>query len=115
IDGFSESETSKELAKIGDLLLALEQLSDASRPPAVEAFDLTEAISILVKSEFADATVQVSVATIAPMEAVGNQPLLEIVARNGIRNAIEATTDADSDDEVVVAWGATDRDYWLVV
>ena len=41
--------------------------------------------------------------------------LIQIIFCNAVRNAIEATTEAGALNPVVVNWGTTDRDFWIVV
>ncbi len=51
------------------------------------------------------------------MLVTSDRALLRLAVSNGIRNAVEAVTGAPGDEPhpIIVAWGATDVDYWVTV
>jgi sensor histidine kinase regulating citrate/malate metabolism len=52
-----------------------------------------------------------------PFAVKSDPALIQLAVRNGIRNAIEAVRESPTDDPhpIVLTWGETDTDYWIVV
>jgi signal transduction histidine kinase len=110
------SRTAAYVKELSDLADAVEQLGDTQRDLDIESFDLSALLRDSVARESESTRVQVVMPDMPPLEVSGQPRLVELAARNGIRNAIEATELASEPHaEVLVAWGETDRDVWVSV
>lgn len=115
---FEGSETKKQLGRAKGVTEALAVLRDASRAPRIEDVDLGRLIQEVTDSERARFDPPPAIRTEVTQSADrcrGDSRLLDLALRNALRNAFEATKDAQSAAPVVVTWGTTDRDAWIDV
>lgn len=115
---YKASGTKREVAKLKDLLQALRRLAQASEPPRMEEFNLSELVRAIADEESGRAD-SVSVRTAGPgtCHVIGDDGLIEMALRNGIRNAIDASTAVTdrSPATVTVSWGLGDEEAWVSV
>lgn len=112
IPNFETSRTAVALDRLKQLLDALDRLSRAARPPLLEEFDLAALIRRAATDEEASSEATLELVGREPFVVIGDQWLVDLVLRNGMRNALEASRPGQT---VVGTWGETDRDYWLTL
>lgn len=120
IKNYKDSKTRVKLQKLDGVLEALSLLNQAARSPRHVAIDIPDllAVTYLEQSEALGPRAPNPVwAGKKPFRAVGDQNLVELVVRNAIKNAIEATVSLpiDKQKEIVINWGSTNHDYWISV
>jgi signal transduction histidine kinase len=118
VPDFANSRTKAHLDHLTRLFEGIEQLKAAAVTPRLEEFDLATLVAEVIAGEESEgAGVQISVQGPRPLIVGGDPRLLRLAICNGLRNAIEAVRDANSDDsrQVIINWGETDIDYWLVL
>ena len=123
VPGFETSNTYRAIYGISSFLNALRSLSLASRIPDVTGFSLSDLVfevTELVRSEREQrnaATVDVLHARTDHVAAYGDRHLVRLAFLNILRNAVEASDlhEGGPAESVVVSWGSTDRDAWIVV
>jgi signal transduction histidine kinase len=119
ISGFEKSKTQTQIERLQLLLHAIDRLSQAAVAPTLREFDLSALIKSLADAETTARKTKVDLAGPTPLLVVGDSSLVEIAAANGLRNAIEAVEEIGLKEAVptpvVVNWGETDRDIWVVV
>lgn len=120
IQRFDQSKTKEQLERLGDLLQAIDGLSQAAVAPLLQEFDLSARIRKIVDAEMSARNIRIDLAGQSPHLVVGDPGLIEIALSNGIRNAIEAVLGShneikESPSPVVVTWGETDCDIWIAV
>jgi signal transduction histidine kinase len=113
-DKYETSRTRLELSRIEELLRAIDTLSKAAAPPLLDEFDLAALIEQAAENESLSRQVIIEKAGPSPLIVFGDKSLVDMAARNGLRNAIEAA-ESVSEGKVVINWGKTDRDYWVAV
>ena len=139
------SRTKIAIDRVRSFLGAIESLRKASAAPAIEEFDLTDLVIRLAADEALHGRVTLDnvgggadegaglddhaeetqkrpaiVLSLGRRDSVvttGDPNLIALAAANALRNAIEATLEVGDTcrKEVVLHWGATDRDSWIVV
>ena len=139
------SNTKKSIARIRSCLDTIEMLRNASQAPVVKGFDLTDLVSqvsevearrnlvlsgILPEEEndsrildnhirqFIKLTgIEIIFARKEPVLCLGAPKLIKLAVGNALRNAIEAVLDVQDKDyrEIVLNWGVTDVDNWVVI
>jgi signal transduction histidine kinase len=117
IANYAESKTKKHLDSLQRIFDAIEQLKMATTSPKPEEFDLAELIRDIVAMEIAKKPVDVSFQGPSPQIITSDPALIRMAICNGIRNAIEAVSAAQTTEphSVIVTWGRTDVDHWVVV
>ena len=117
IPDYEHSRTRKHVENLKRVFEAIEQLKSAAAAPRPEEFDLAELLAEIVSELVGSDPVQVSLHGAKPMLITSDRALLRLAISNGIRNAVEAVTGTPGDEPhpIVVAWGATDVDYWVTV
>jgi signal transduction histidine kinase len=115
IEDYGESRTRRHLDRLSTCLGAIDELGRASVMARVEEFALAPLIADEVEGATQELSSSTEVQLVGPTELVahGDPALVRLIVRNAIVNAIEAS--AKIAEPVVVTWGATDRDYWVVV
>jgi signal transduction histidine kinase len=113
VPNYEDSKTKERIERLGALAVAVSNLRAASQPPALQEFNLSDAVrSAVIDSGPAN----VIFAGSAEVSVVGDRGLICIAVGNALRNAIEATPRAERDSSpIVVNWGKTDRDAWISV
>ena len=114
---YKHSKTRKHVENLKRVFEAIEQLKGAAAIPRPEEFDLVELLSEIVSEEVGSDSVRISLHGAKPMLITSDCALLRMAICNGIRNAVEAVTDAAGDEPfpIIVTWGETDVDYWVTV
>ena len=140
---YSASKTKIQLDRIKAFLEAVSKLRMASAVPAMQEFDLTAVVGQVAEEEiakgritleaedgtseetrFRDASptqagskVHVILARSDPVVTVGDPTLVTISLANALRNAVEAVLErlGRRRADIVVNWGTTDIDNWVVV
>lgn len=140
---YGSSKTKVQLDRIKAYLEAVSRLRQASAAPASQEFDLTDTVAQIADEEVArgratlggaDDTaagsrygesgeeeegpkVHLILARSEPVVTFGDRTLVALAVANALRNAGEAVlarTDGERGD-VIVNWGTTDSDSWIVV
>jgi signal transduction histidine kinase len=117
ISGYESSRT-KELHDLLDQVLgAIATLSRSTAPPRYSEFDIGELAHSYVVAENPDKNVEIQVAGLRPHIVKGDATLVGLALRNGLKNAIEATSIVNKEDRkpIIVTWGETDIDYWAAI
>lgn len=103
---FEASHSEKALEQIENFLTALSEMNAAAHVPTFEDFSLREAVEQVMDEIPHDLRVPISMA--GPDTVVrSNRALVQLILRNGVRNAQEATA-ADASPRIVVTWGASE-------
>ncbi len=145
IDRYACSRTKASLGRIQSFLDAIERLRKASAAPAIKDFDLTDLVIRVAEDEAKQGratlddskgeadegagleddweqapqqrVIKLSLARRDPIITTGDPTLVEMTVANALRNAIEAVL-AESEDkggDIILNWGVTDTDSWIVV
>ena len=123
VPGSQTTDTCRAISDITSFLNALKTLYIASGIPAVTDFSLSDLVfevMDMVRSERKQrgaTTVNVLHARTDHVAAYGDRDLVRLVFLNILRNAIEASDPREGGvtGSVVVNWGSTDRDAWIVI
>ena len=145
INDYTNSKTRASVGRVRSFLDAIERLQRASAAPATQEFDLTDLVVHVAADEakqgravlddlteamdgnpragdHAQQTLQqqltkLSLARQDPIITTGDPALVEIALANALRNAIEAVLakSGNKGGDVVLNWGMTDTDSWIVV
>lgn len=118
IANFEESTTRQTLDRLDSFLAALSRLRRAASAPKIEEFALDETIAQCVSELACPDGLMVRKPGPQPCVAEGDSSLIALCVSNGLRNAVEATvaTGAALDERpITVAWGSTDKDYWVSI
>ena len=138
------SRTKTEVDRIRSFLGAIERLRMASVAPAMQEFDLTDLVVRVAADEASQGratldvfnneadddslddeaeqvpqqpVIKLLLARRDPVVTMGDPTLVEIAVANALRNAIEAVLEVlDANrNRVILNWGVTDTDSWIVV
>ena len=145
IDCYVCSRTKASVGRVQAFLDAIARLRKASAAPAIQEFDLTDLVVRVAEDEakrgratldysneeadeeaaqedYGDKAppqraVNLSLARRDPVITTGDPTLIEIAVANALRNAIEAVMEVREVDrgDVIINWGVTDTDSWIVV
>jgi signal transduction histidine kinase len=117
IPDYKSSRTKGHLQTLQQMFPAFEQLKGATSVPKLEEVDLAEVLNETCAEETGDHRINISMHGSKPLLLRTDPALLRLAVRNGLRNAIEAVTDVPQSEAhpVVLTWGETDRDYWIVI
>ena len=144
IDRYACSKTKTSIDRVRSFLEAIERLRMASVAPAIQEFDLTDlvvrvaadaarqgrAILDVIGNEADDddlddeaervpqqPVIKLFLARRDPVVTIGDPILVEIAVANALRNAIEAVLEVlgANRNHVILNWGVTDTDSWIVV
>ena len=145
ISDYTYSRTKTSLDRVRSFLDAIERLRKASAAPAIQEFDLTDLVVRVAEIEeiqgrailesFESETggdigsvdesepvgqkpvVKLSLARRDPVVTTGDPALVELAVANAVRNAIEAVLEVweAHRNSVILNWGVTDNDSWVVV
>lgn len=109
---FDQSDSRLALDQIEGFLTALRDLNVAARVPTMEEFPLRSAMEDLLREKLQRTSIPIT--TTGPdIQVWSNKALLQLIVRNGIRNAIEATAPA-SGQRIVITWGHGPADSFFV-
>ena len=142
---YPRSQTKTSLDRVKSFLGAIDRLRTASAAPAIQEFDLTDLVVGVAADEAAQGratldimnaaegaagdpandaeqvpqqtVIRLSFARREPVITTGDPTLVKLAAANAVRNAIEAVLEAEEGgrSEVILNWGVTDADSWIVV
>lgn len=115
IDDYANSRTKRELERLDALLRAIETLGRAATAPRWREYDLATQIGSISTRESELGAGNIRLAGPTPLLVMADEGLIELIVCNGLRNALEAHLTSKIDLPVVVAWGKTDRDYWITI
>lgn len=121
VPNYDSSLTGQRIRSLQASFDAITQLRDATTQPRLEQFDLVDLIQEVINIEADGNPAAIAMYGMRPFVVTSGRHLLRLALCNGIRNAIEATTEppkttSPADDaRVIVTWGATDRDNWISV
>jgi len=113
IPAFADSKTKHQLDRLASFLAAIDTLSRAASASKIDEFDLAELIKRVSDADTTDNSPTISTAGPTPLLVSGDSHLLELALANGVRNALEAST--ETKEPIVLNWGVTDRDVWVVI
>jgi signal transduction histidine kinase len=115
---FANSATCRSLDRLDQFVDALSRLRRAASAPRVEEFSLDEVVQRCIQEAAVPDSLSVLKSGPQPCIVEGDSGLVALSFTNGLRNAIEATVAAGGDASerpVTVAWGTTDKDYWISI
>lgn len=115
---FEKSKTKQQLERLADMIEAIDALGNAASSPKREDFDLADFVDKIVSVECVEFSGQVQREGPRPLTVRGDRKLLRLALCNGLRNAVEAVSNSvkqTSAGLIVVAWDATDVDYWISI
>ena len=145
IDRYECSKTKVSVNRVRSLLNAIARLRMASAAPALQEFDLTDLVLRVAADEVMRGratlddfneqvdeiaslddeaeqapqrpVVKLSLGRRGPVATTGDPELVEMVAANALRNAVEAVLVVwePHRNGVILNWGVTDVDSWIVV
>jgi signal transduction histidine kinase len=118
IENFADSNTSRNLDRLDDLLAAFSRLRRAASAPKAEEFSLDEAVQRCIQETQVPDGIQIQKAGPLQCIVIGDSSLISLCLGNGLRNAVEATAALSEDARkppIAVAWGQTDIDYWISI
>ncbi len=116
IADYERSRCKAHVDRLAAVLQAFGDLGHASATrPQVEEFDLAECLRASVEGLGEQNPFEVEFNGPTPCLADGDARLLDLCITNAIRNAIEAQRAAKVETALLVAWGVTDRDYWVSI
>ena len=145
IDCYASSDTKKSVGKIRSSLDAIARLRKASEAPVTIEFDLTDLVVKVAEDEATiwsavldgrgelsdepsgveEGADQIPKRKIIkfllprrePVVTTGDRALIELVVKNVITNAVEANMAVQDPqrNEVILNWGVTDKDSWIMV
>ncbi|MEH6478217.1 MAG: ATP-binding protein [Sneathiella sp.] len=115
IQNFPESETSRTLSLLGDVMDGITSLREATVS--------TENTNFIVDAFVRQASLEIIEADQsiihfdgpASLEVLGDVALLRLAFTNGLRNAFEATKLSKTEDTIVVFWGQTDIENYVTI
>jgi signal transduction histidine kinase len=110
---FEASLTRAALSRMGDLLDALQALGEAAQTPRNTQFDLSELVASQVNAE--EFATRVLLARSDPILVEGDPSLVGLAIANLARNAVDASTAAQTDAPVVINWGRHGSEAWISV
>jgi nitrogen fixation/metabolism regulation signal transduction histidine kinase len=100
------------------ILSGIQSLSVAASTPNVEEFDLAQMIAEVAAAEVPPEKATVTFSGHRPLVCQSDPSLVRLALGNGLRNAVDALDGVDipeGEHPIVVTWGKTDIDYWIVV
>jgi len=118
VQNYENSNTNYHLKNVQKIFDAIEQLKNAAVVPRPEPFDLAELLKNIVAEEATTAGDSgISFIGPSPLMITSDPALVRFAVCNGIRNALEAVakTNGAHPHPIIVTWGETDVDYWVVV
>jgi signal transduction histidine kinase len=118
IPTFEDSRVKAHLDQLERVCSGISCLRQATATPRIEEFDLAWLIKELIAQEVTNKPLHISVQGQQPFVMSSDPRLLTLAICNGLRNAIEAVEsvpEAKGGHPVVISWGMTDVDYWVVI
>jgi signal transduction histidine kinase len=117
IADFAVSHTREYIDRLDSLVDAIDRLGTAASAPVITDFDLAQLVDEVVSSEAGAGAVPVEQHGSSPFLVLGDRGHIMLAVSNGLRNALEATLEAEpvNPSPIVVTWDSTDSDYWVVV
>jgi signal transduction histidine kinase len=115
---FEESRVKAHLDQLERVCSGISCLRQATATPRIEEFDLALLIKEVIAQEATDKPLYISVQGQQPFVICSDPRLLTLAICNGLRNAIEAVEGIHKlkgGHPVVITWGMTDVDYWVVI
>jgi signal transduction histidine kinase len=109
---FPSSNARHAMERIESFLEALRELNTASRVPTFEEVSLRTAMQELVEELLPSEATLVGAAG-PEMTVSSNKTFVQLVVRNGLRNALDATSVAQG-NSVAVSWGHTSKGGYFV-
>ena len=117
IADYEHSKTKRHVDTLLRVFDAMEQLRNAAAVPRPEEFDLAGLIADLASEVVEGRGLEVSLQGSRPVLVRADPAVLRLALSNGMRNAVEAVTNAPGDrrPSIVITWGVTDVDRWVAV
>ena len=117
VPSYEHSTTKRHVESLKKVFGAIEQLKVATAVPRPEEFDLAELLADVISDEVGNFPTDVSLHGAQPMLITCDRALMRLALSNGVRNAVEAVlnTARVEPHPIVVTWGETDVDYWVVI
>ena len=118
ITNYENSDSKRHFDTLNQLMTVIAELRATTTRPRFQEFDLEELIGRVCREESQATKIKVQLAGSRLSVIVSDPGRLSLALRNGIRNAIEATTRADASppyEPVVVAWGSRPSEYWIAI
>jgi signal transduction histidine kinase len=114
VPDYEKSQTKHHIDSVQRIFDGIEQLRKATATPKPVRFDLAELIARIIAEEGITGATPYGP---RPLTVVTDPNLLRFAISNGLRNAGEAIAKAAAGDPhpVVITWGETDVDYWVVI
>lgn len=116
VPNYEESESCKEMDHLKQFFHALGCLRSATEMTKLESFTFYDLISGLIEDLAPNSSIRLNGSQATIMKAdIG---LLKLALSNGIRNAVESNESASElrhADNIVISWGETNADHWVVI
>lgn len=113
---YESSDSRLEMERFKEFFAALGYLRQATEASELETFECTK----LIEEAIADISIEIDIDISGPANSVfkADKGQLRMAILNGLRNAVESTLLASKHrrpDNIVIAWGETDADYWIAI
>lgn len=117
VENYEKSEVHARIKHIQAVFEGIEQLKDASNSPHMSEFDVSTWLRNVVEHEHLAKGFEVAYQGLQPYMIQADPKLLRFAFCNGFKNAVEAveTTASTEAYPIIVTWGSSDSDFWIVV
>lgn len=112
LENYSESKLAAKIRGLKDLMSAMQQLQQVTHPRSPVDFPIYKLLRECVSDENASDVVRYD--GNRKLVVIGDPDLLKLAFCNGLRNAVEASSDAQI-KQVIVTWGESDVHYFIRV
>jgi signal transduction histidine kinase len=112
---YEKSRTKNAIERLDRLIDAIANLNKAASPSANEEFDLGALIVELAEACAERSGVRIEAAGPNPLLVHGDARLVEMAIDQGLRNAVEASKEAASEDPVIATWASDDEQITVSV
>jgi signal transduction histidine kinase len=107
---------SRECDRLASFLEALRILHATTVDYRSETFDLSTLLLNVAEAHSREYSANIDLLGASPCLVVGSRVLVEVIAQNALRNAVEANLSAGhSLDPIIVSWARTPRQSWFSI
>jgi signal transduction histidine kinase len=117
VPNYEVSQLRTRIENLQKIFEGIEQIKNASGTPSVQEFDISSWLETTIGAEDLSSVVPISFQGAKPFMVSADPKLLRFAVCNGIKNAVEAVQGHVTDEvhPLIVTWGASDSDFWVVV
>ena len=112
VEGYQGSRLASKIESLKDLMTAMQQLQEVTHPRSPVDFLLYDVLTTCVADEEAEGLVRFE--GDKQLSVIGDPNLVKLAFCNGLRNAMEATSQMP-ERQIVVTWGQSDVQYCVRV